>query len=54
MGGGEMFLKVHIFVGIRARNKSQKPVTLLSKTTSDGYPLKKFLPFWYVTSAIAI
>ena len=49
-----MFLEVHIFVGIRARNRSRNAVKLLSKTTFARYPLKKYIPFGYVISAIAI
>jgi hypothetical protein len=49
-----MFFEVDIFVGIRARNRSQEPGKLLSQNTSAGYPFKKYVPFWHVISTIAI
>jgi len=49
-----MFLEVHISVCMRARNKSQNVITLLSKTTFARYPLKKYMPFGSVISVIAI
>jgi hypothetical protein len=53
-GGCSMLFEADIFVGIWVSNRSRKSITLLSKNTSAGYPLKKYVPFWHVISAIAI
>jgi len=49
-----MFLEVVFFAFIRARNKSQKPITIFFETTSVKYPIKRYILFCYVISAIAI
>jgi len=49
-----MFFEVDIFVGIKARNRSREPITVLSKNTSARHPSKKHIPFFHVISALAI
>jgi hypothetical protein len=49
-----MFLEVDIFAGIRIRNRSQKPITIFFETISVKYPIKRYIPFCYVISAITV
>jgi len=48
-----MFLEVDIFIGIRAKNRSRKPIAVLSKNTSARYTSKKHILFCHVISALA-
>jgi len=49
-----MFLGTEIFAGIRARNRSRKPITIFFKITFAKDSLKEYGPLWYIISLITI